>query len=108
MQFLYLAAYLLVVFLLLFCECQFVILGIQVHLQFIDAVVIAVFLLQFLLVFLIFTVFLVLQEEPFSQFVPFLRRVFDKGVEVLLVVFDDGLVDNLVFDLRRFLVSLEY
>ena len=107
MQFLYLATYLFMVFLLLFVERQFAIFGFSVHLQLVDTIVITVFLLQLLLVFLVLAVLLVLQKQSLAQFASFVCRVLFKGMEILLVVFHDGLVDDFVLNFRRFLISLE-
>ena len=76
-------------------------------LQFVNAVVITVFLFQFLLILLVFAVLLVLQEQPFPELVSLFLRESVERIEILLVIFHDGLIDDFVLNLRGWLITLE-
>ena len=76
MQLLHLTLYLLMMFLLFLSEIHLIILcsighllilALRLVLQFVDAVVITVFLFQLLLIFLILTIHLVLQHQTFTE-----------------------------------------
>ena len=66
-----------------------------------------VFFFEFLAVLLVGAVLLVLKEQALAELVALcVGELLERG-EVRLVVLDDGLVDNLVLNLRGSLVALE-